>query len=196
MIKTSAMLYEELSDYVNPAAKIRRMTEQGKLFPIIRGLYETDPDVPPYCLSRIIYGPSYISFDYALAWFGLIPEKVSVITAASFQKRKMKTYSTRFGVFTYRDVPSSVYPIGIRFYSEGDYSYLMASPEKALCDKLYTISPRRNRKELKSLLFEDIRIDPSVFDSLNREELLDIASRYHTANHKLLSAYIGAEYAK
>jgi len=46
------------------------------LFKIVNGLYETNPYTPPYLLSGTIYGPSYISFEYALSIHGLIPEKL------------------------------------------------------------------------------------------------------------------------
>ena len=51
MIKTTAMLLQELTDYANPAAKISRMTRNGQLVPIIKGLYETDRTIPGHYLS-------------------------------------------------------------------------------------------------------------------------------------------------
>mgnify|MGYP001314848454 CR=1 FL=1 len=76
MIKTTAMLREELNSYVNPTAKIRRMADEGKLIPVVRGIYETDKNTPGHYLAPIIYGPSYLSFEFALAYHSLIPEKV------------------------------------------------------------------------------------------------------------------------
>ena len=70
------MLLQEYRSYANPAAKIARMVKSGKLTPIIRGLYETDASVPGYCLSGVIYGPSCLSFEFALSWHNLIPEAV------------------------------------------------------------------------------------------------------------------------
>ena len=81
---------EELKEYSNPAAKLSRMAKQGECFPIVRGLYETDRTVPGYLLAGSIYGPSYISFEYALAHYGLIPETVYTITCATFEKKKKK----------------------------------------------------------------------------------------------------------
>ena len=106
MIKTTEMMLEELKEYSNPAAKLSRMAKQGECFPIVRGLYETDRTVPGYLLAGSIYGPSYISFEYALAHYGLIPETVYTITCATFEKKKKKRYETMFGTFIYRDVPS------------------------------------------------------------------------------------------
>ena len=88
MIKTTAMLLEELREYGSPKSKLARMAERGECFPITRGLYETDRNAPAYLLAGSIYGPSYISFEYALSRYGLIPEAVYAVTCATFEKKK------------------------------------------------------------------------------------------------------------
>ena len=97
MIKTTAMLLEELKGYGSPQSKLARMAERGECFPITRGLYETDRNAPAYLLAGSIYGPSYISFEYALSRYGLIPEAVYAVTCATFEKKKKKKYETPFG---------------------------------------------------------------------------------------------------
>lgn len=186
MIKTYAMLMEELNGYSAPANKLSRIVKKGSCIPIVKGLYETEKTTPGYLLAGSIYGPSYLSFDFALSRYGLIPEAVYVFTSATFEKKKTKKYSTPFGVFIYRDIPSAVYPLGIKLVREGSYAYQIATPEKALCDKLYSVSPVRNKKELQSLLFEDLRIDEMGFQRLNREELLELCELYHCTNLKML----------
>ena len=190
MLKSTSMLSEELKEYVNTGAKIRQLVDKQKLIPIVRGLYETNADIPGYCLAQVIYGPSYLSFDYALAFYSLIPEAVYNYTSATFEKKKMKRYDTLFGTFTYRDVPSLVYPVGVDYRVEYGYGFQIASPEKALCDKLYTISPLQSRRELEQLLFSDLRIDADELFKLDLPKLLDITSRYKTKNHKLLYSYL------
>ncbi len=190
MIKTTAMLLEELKKYVNPTAKIRQLVKASDLFPIVRGIYETDRTIPGYYLAPIIYGPSYLSFEYALSYYSLIPEAVYTFTCATFEKRKAKQYDTLFGTFTYRDVPSKAYPVGVVLHAENGYGFQIASAEKALCDQLCLYSPLKNRTELKQSLFDDLRIDPDDFSNLNLAELSEIASHYHTQNHRLLKAYV------
>lgn len=152
----------------------------------MKGLYETEKTTPGYLLAGSIYGPSYLSFDFALSRYGLIPEVVYVFTSDTFEKKKTKKYSTPFGVYIYRDIPSEVYPLGIKLIREGSYAYQIATPEKALCDKLYSVSPVRNKKELQSLLFEDLRIDEMGFKGLDRKELLELCELYHCTNLKML----------
>lgn len=190
MIKNTKMLVDELKEYVNPTAKIRRLVDSKELFPIVRGLYETDASIPGYYLAPIIYGPSYLSFEFALAYYSLIPEAVYNFTSATFEKKKVKRYQTPFGTFTYRDVPSDAYPLGIILHSENGYGFQIASPEKAICDELYKISPLKNRSELEKLLFEDLRIDQDEFFRLNMTDLYEIATCFRTQNHKLLQAYV------
>ncbi len=186
MVNSTAMLLMQYSSYVNPAAKIGRLVKQGNLVPIIKGIYETDRSVPGHYLARIIYGPSYLSFEFALSWHELIPEAVYTFTSATCGKKKKKRYETPYGIFTFRDVPVASFPYGIRLYNENGYGFVIASAEKAVCDQLYTYSPCSNRKELQQLLFEDLRIDENDFQNLDIVEMTELAGLYKTTNHRLL----------
>ena len=90
MIVTTSILKRKYQDYANPIDKIKRDIDKGILFRITRGIYEDNPNVEPYLLASSILSPSYLSFDWALSFYGLIPEKVFSITSASFQVRKNK----------------------------------------------------------------------------------------------------------
>lgn len=190
MIKTTGILVQELEHYANPVAKIRRMVKAGELIPLVRGIYETNRGVPGHLLAPVIYGPSYLSFEFALSYHGLIPEAVRVFTSASYNKKKIKRYENSFGTYTYRDIPGRVYPIGILHRIENGYAYFIASPEKALCDQLYPVAPLDSQLDLERYLFEDLRITREDFWGLNTTDLIGIADRYRTRNHRLLAAYI------
>ena len=114
MIKTTDMLLEELREYASPRSKLSRMAKNGEIFPIVKGLYETEKGTPGIYLAGSIYGPSYVSFEYALGHYGLIPEAVYTLTCATFEKKKAKKYETPFGTFTYRDVPSEAFPLALK----------------------------------------------------------------------------------
>ena len=186
MIKTTAMLLEELSEYGSPKSKLSRMAKSGECFPITKGIYEMNPYTPAYLLAGSIYGPSYISFEYALSFYGLIPEAVYTVTSATFEKKKKKKFETAFGTFSYRDVPSKAFPLGIRLIQEGEYFYRIAEPEKALCDQLYTIAPVGNTKELFRLLTESLRIEESELKKLDASKVCAYSAAYHTTNIKKL----------
>ena len=186
MIKTHSMIMEELSEYRNPKTKLGRLVREGKYTPIIRGLYETNPKTPGYLLSGSIYGPSYLSFEFALSYYGMIPEAVHVYTSATCNKKKKRMYDTCFGNFIYRDVPAKVYPMGITLETEGDYTFQIATKEKALCDKLYSMKVASNQKELRAMLVDDLRIDIDEFRSLNGRRIQEISNAYHSTNVSLL----------
>lgn len=190
VVISNEMLKQNLRKYSNKNNKISRDIRDGKLFKIITGLYETDANTPGYLLASSIYGPSYISFEYALSKYELIPERVSTITCASFDKKKKKQYTTDFGVFTYRDIPKLAYPEEVILKIEGDYSYQIATPEKALCDKLYTLSPLNNYSNLENMLFQDLRIDEEEFYKLDIEKIEKLSKLYHSTNVSILAKYM------
>lgn len=190
MVFTTQQLIEKYSDYVDPNGKIARDVRDKKLFPIVRGYYETEANTSGEKLAQIIYGPSYLSFEYALSEYGLIPEAVFSFTCATFNKRKTKTYINNFGTYVYRDIPPKAFSLGVMAKIEDGYVYQIATPEKALCDKLYTISPVRSVNELKVILFEDLRIDKIEFDKLNKKDILILVPYYHSTNLNMLAKMI------
>lgn len=190
MILTNDIIKLNLQEYSNKDTKICREAKNGNLIKIINGLYETDSNINGYLLAGSIYGPSYLSFDFALYYYGLIPEKVTAFTSATFDKKKKKMYENQFGVFLYRDVPSNVYPLGINLIEENGYIYQIATPEKALCDKLYTLSPIKNMSELENVLYNDLRIDIDELNKFNVQDLKEISNSYHSTNVDLLYRYM------
>lgn len=186
MIYTIDDLKIKYNRFSDVQGKIRRLVNQGEYVSVVRGLYETNINTPGYYLSSYIYGPSYLSFDYALSYYGLIPERVITYTLATYNKRKTKTYSTPFGNFFYRDIPKSAFPYDINVIEENNYVYYIASKEKAICDKLYSMKPVYSLKELKELLFDNLRIDSEQFDTLDKDKLLLLAKKYNSTTLVLL----------
>ncbi len=193
MIKTYLMILDELKNYANPKMKLNRLIKEGKYTKIRKGLYETDKNVAGYLLASSLYGPSYLSFDFALSYYGMIPEAVYVITSATFRKNKTKEYHTDFGDFAYRDVPADAFPYGVRIVNEGEYSFHIATKEKALCDKLYTIEPVKNIGEIKNLLIDNLRIEEDTLLNLKLEELEFLSDLYNCTNIKMLIKYLRRE---
>ena len=190
MLVSFDALTQQFAGYTDVKGKIRREVQGGRLVQVARGLYETDARTDGKYLAGAIYGPSYLSFDYALSVHALIPEAVYTYTSATFQKGKTKRYENAFGTFLYRDVPAVVYPLGVEIQVEGGYSYQIASPEKALCDKLYSLSPVYSVRALKELLFDDLRIDEAAFLALQKDDILQLAPLYRAANLKLLAKFM------
>lgn len=113
MIVAGESMVDRLSDtYSSPACKLSRMVEKGEIIRLRRGLYETDPETPPYLVANCICEPSYISFEYALSWHSIIPERVNAVTNATYGKRRSKVFETPLGTFRYYDIPHAVFEMG------------------------------------------------------------------------------------
>ena len=196
-IPDSLWLQDYFRDYANPRARIARLVRQGILYRLKRGLYiraDGKRDVFIQCrAANRIYGPSYVSFVYALRWYNLIPEHVEHITSATFNRGRKKRYDTPVGSFFYQDVPARAYPLGIGFMGYRHRRFLMASPEKALCDELYRISGIRSIKGIEDLLFQDLRLDPDEFSRLDRRKLINFALRYHTTTLNSFAKFLGRD---
>ncbi len=177
-------------NYASPSNKLSSLKKKGVYYQVRHGRYETERDVPPYLLACSIYGPSYLSFEYALSVYGLIPERVTIYTSATTQKNRTKKFTNIYGTYTYQDVPHAVYPHETIVKVLDGRGYLIATPEKALCDMLYKQKPVSSVKVLKKLLFENLRIDETEFAKLNRETLLFLCPLYRKKNLNFLHKMI------
>jgi hypothetical protein len=153
--------------------KIARMLKSGELISLRRGLYATRRDLDPHCLAGPIYGPSYVSFETALAWHGMIPEAVTEIVSATV--KRAASFTNDLGHFRYLTIPMAVFPIGILRITESDLPFLLASPTKALADRIANESGFRSIADVGRWL-EGMRVDPRII--LNRDELEQCAEHY------------------
>lgn len=193
MVITTSILKNQYKDYSNPLDKIKREVDSGALIRLYKGLYETNRNVDPFLLAPLILSPSYLSFEWALSYYGLIPEKVVAITSASLKVRKNKTYINFFGRFEYSDVSPEVFSEGLANLSDDEYTVRIATKEKAICDSLSKWRVVNSVKELKELLFDDKRIDEDEFKTCDFGLLLRLASLYKKTNLTLLSKFIKEE---
>ena len=190
MIYDFQSLSVKYKEYSNIYQKINNECKKGILVKIKRGLYSDDLYNDKEVIANICYNPSYISFEYALSYYGVIPEFVSTFTSATFGKKNHMKDST----FDYRSVPDEVFPMGILIMKNSkDISYKIASKEKALCDLLYSKYPVRSIKDLKILLFEDMRIDENELLKMNVEFIKEIAPLYHSNSLNVLKKYLNKE---
>ena len=180
--------------YSNIYQKINNECKKGILVKIKRGLYSDDLYNDKEVIANICYNPSYISFEYALSYYGVIPEFVSTFTSATFGKKNNKIYHMKDSTFDYRSVPDEVFPMGILIMKNSKgISYKIASKEKSLCDLLYSKYPVRSIKDLRTLLFEVMRIDENEFLKMNFEFIKEIAPLYHSNTLNVLKKYINKE---
>lgn len=180
---------DELKDYASPKARLTRLLKSGRLIQLRRGLFADTAAVSRRVIASALYGPSYISFEYALAAAGLIPERVTTVSSASFNKNKDKVFRTPLGEFRYYYLPAAVYPYGITMEEEDGASYLIASPEKTLCDMVYKTPDIITVKAMNDLLLEDWRIGMDALDKLDADFIRWIAPLYRRRAVLALSAW-------
>ncbi|KAF0217877.1 MAG: hypothetical protein FD174_3140 [Geobacteraceae bacterium] len=186
-------LLDCLEGYARPRDKITALLRKGVIIRVKKGIYVFGDDYrrrpySPELLANLIYGPSYVSLEYALYFYGLIPERVEAITSVTCGRSRI--FSTPVGVFTYRMIPLEAFRTGMdRVETADERSFLIAIPEKALADKI--VSDRgaggRTQKELYEYLVQDLRLDQSALRAFNSERLAEIAGRYRSRKTKLLS---------
>ncbi len=164
-----------LSHYKSPKDKIATLEKQKQLIRVKKGLYVVVPGEGLATISRELianhlYGPSYISLESALSYHKLIPERV--YSVRSVTTKRAKKYHTQLGIFDYRTVKPDYFPIGIELQSPDNMTtFLMATPEKALCDMILLSSGLRlqSTKAVKTYLEEDLRLDLSEKQNWNTQ---------------------------
>lgn len=185
-------LMDHLKTYASPKSKLTTMIKSGNLIKLRRGLFLSG-DNKTYSVKTLankIYGPSYVSFEYALSYYNLIPERAESVTSASFNKNKTRQFHTPLGSFIYKNIKPAVFPYSIVRIEEQGNPFLIASREKALCDTLSKISGIRTLSSLESLLFKNLRLDRDELFSMNAEELTFLAPLYGKKILNLLIQYL------
>jgi len=164
----TANLYTMLAKYNSPKDKIAYMEKKKEIIRIKKGLYVSSPAIHKQLLSRELianhlYGPSYVSLETALSFYGIIPERTETMRSITF--KRSKKFKTSLGLFEYQSIPSKIYPIGFRQeFVQDNYAYLIATPEKALCDLLLATANLKfsSKKSMLNFLEQDLRVDLSA----------------------------------
>lgn len=162
-------LMGSLSEYAQPRDRISRLLRSGSIIRVKKGLYVRNDSRDPYSrevLANLLYGPSYISFEYALSFHGLIPEAVFMVSSATTGRHKR--FSTPVGEFEYLHLPERFYAPGVEWRPvDSRRGCLIASAAKALFDTLYLRIPRIENDDMEAHLFENLRLDEDEFDRID-----------------------------
>ncbi len=199
-IHTEIFDYQTLMDALKelsfPRDKVTDLIKKKIIIRIKKGLYIFSDRYRRYpyskeLLANLIYGPSYISLEYALHYYGFIPERSEALTSVT--TGRSRKFHTPVGLFIYRQIPIHAYQMGMtRIEENNSQSFLIAVPEKALADKI--IAERgvaiKSKKEIQYLLFQDLRIDPSVIQTLSFDRIKMFAELYRSRKLRLLSHFV------
>lgn len=144
--------------------KINKLKKEGLIQTLKRGLYLhkspfVNTNISKEIIANTLLSPSYISFDYALYFHGLIPESVFDVTSAT--TKRSKKFNTDVGFFSFKEIPKELYQIGLKIESIKNGNFIIATKEKALCDKVYYTKNIQitSKKSMIEFLQDDLRID-------------------------------------
>ncbi|CAM3319290.1 type IV toxin-antitoxin system AbiEi family antitoxin domain-containing protein [Zobellia roscoffensis] len=162
-----------LGDYKRPNDKISELLKSKALISLRRGLYITGPrmDLPtpePFLIANHLRGPSYVSLESALSYWNMIPERAYEVSSVTLKTSKL--YKTPVGRYSYRQLKTPYYSYGIKSIAYSPkQTVLVASPEKALCDKIVLTSKiyLRSIKQTREFLMEDLRMDSEQLKTLD-----------------------------
>lgn len=188
-----------LADYQAPRECISYMVKKGELIRLKNGFYlitdkikqGSNMIIPFEQVANMLYGPSYVSLEWALSFYGMIPERVHRITSMTLGRNKK--YQTPIGNFVYFRLSPDRYSIGITQKQSTDFigGFLIATPEKALADLVFKTCSRLDKEQLRVELLESKRIDPDCFRTLDKELLAKIALSYRSEIVRNLADLVG-----
>src|SRR4030042_5871459 len=148
---------------------LEEQTRRGLFVRLKRGLYALKTDLPSEEeIANALYKPSYISFEYALAYWGLLLERPPTVTSATTKPTRL--FSAGHMSFGYYTIKEKAYT-GYSLVKTDAKSFLIADCEKALCDYLYfeTLGKRPYNDRL-------------ILKNVNKEKLVSYAKLYQRSS--------------
>ena len=165
---TTSIIESFYPDLKSAEKKVGWLEKNGYIIRLKRGLYVVNPEYTGKRLSNELianhlYAPSYVSMSTALRYYGLIPEAVYV--NQSMTVKHSRSFQTPIGNYDYKCISREAFAVGVRTEHVADYAFLIASPEKALCDLIANSSKvnLRYMKDVENYLENDIRMDMEEF---------------------------------
>lgn len=143
-----------------------KWVNEGFLVRLRQGLYAIKSDLPSEEeIANRLYQPSYLSFEYALAFYNILPEMTYIITSAT--TKSTRNFNMGSKAFTYLTIKQKAYT-GYGITKIGERSFLIAEPEKALVDYLYFVA--LSKKPINERL---------NLENLNKEKVVEFAKLYN-----------------
>lgn len=144
---------------------VHRYAQCRVLVKLRNGLYCL-ADHPPseLAMANRLYAPSYVSFEFALAYYHLIPESAYVVTSATSRPTRVLTALEK--TFEYHRLKAAAFT-GYTPTRVGADTVLLATPEKALVDTCYFVALGKkalnDRLELRTVRWPKIHAYARLF---------------------------------
>jgi len=154
--------------------RIKSLINKNYLVKVKQGFYistqymEKEPNPQLYLefIGGILKEPSYVSLEYALAKYNLIPESVFDITYVTTQKTDK--FVTSIGAFIYKSICNRLY-LGFENIQYKDKIISFAYPYKAIFDLFYYAN-FNNKDSIKDYVYSS-RINWQNLDKSNLRQL-------------------------
>ena len=188
---------EEIKHFLNerysaPQKKLDKLVSEGYISKILKGFYTFHKTYNRFLIANKIYSPSYISFETALSFHGLIPERVETIYSVT--QNRTYNYKTYQGYYTYSSQNISLYSIGMSMERVAGYSVLIANREKALFDAISKHELKAKDylvHDLLAYVIDSMRIELEDLRSLSLKKMKKLAYQYRNhAPRKLYEALL------
>ena len=155
--------------------QLSRWTKAGKLLSLRRGMYAfaeryRRASVNPAELANYMHRPSYLTAQWALAFYGMIPERA--VTYTSVTPRVPRRFTSELGVFVYRHIKQTAF-FGYRAAEVQGRKVLLADPEKALLDLWHFEHGEWSKDRMIEVRFQN-------FDSVDEAKLDEYATRFRS----------------
>ncbi len=180
--------------YQNPNAKIIGLKEEGILTALKRGYYVYNPlqtsMISKESIANVLLGPSYVSLDYALYFYDLIPEAIHRVSSVT--TKRSKSFQTPYGLFAYQQIPKALFNLALEIHPCSWGNFLIASKEKALCDKVFLTrgAELRSREAMLVFLEEDLRMDLDALSLMRVEVFEEFFQKSKSKKIKILKKLI------
>lgn len=183
-IRQKGLLYFNLYDlerlfnpYRSSLSKfLTRKVKEEKLIRLKRNLYCLKRKIPnDYILANILYQPSYLSLEFALSYYSIIPETVYTITSVTTKPTREFIVTNR--AFAYKTIKDKAY-LGYIPREIDNQTFLIATAEKSLADYLYFVSlgkknindrtdwSKVEKKRVEKYLIDDFNLNPLAVKKL------------------------------
>lgn len=166
--------------------QLNRWQDRKLIIKLKRGMYllnENERKINPSrsFIANQLFWPSYVSLEYALSFYGLIPEKAADVTSVT--TKKTYCFESELGRFVYQHIKPSAFRGFRSVKEEGGISFFIAEPEKAVVDFLY-LNLRKFARSSKNLFRASYRFQN--LGKLRKRRIIELACLFE--NHGLIKA--------
>ena len=177
--------------YKAPGKYVMSLEKKGYLIRLKQNTYCFSKGFDPLRVANSLYSPSYVSFETALSYYNLIPERVIDVTSVSIKKRK--TFATKRAHFEFYQQDSELYSLGMSADFQRTPSLLIATKEKAILDTLARAnlkSATTSPDEIFDYVVEGLRIDEEHLKGLKHHSVRKMAALYRNRAPTVLCEFL------